>query len=883
MHVSQHWSSAAILFLGWIGQGSARTCFPAYNAEAKYVGCFQDQDTLHDLTGPQLEIFTANSPRYCANICGAAGFSFSGLKNGIHCYCGHQIEKYAVKANEASCNATCPGDASKKCGDTTMINIYQIDNPGEKGQHKPGGPDCSREPLCSNKICDGSLSMTDRARGLVDAMTLDEKISNIGDRAAGVSRLGLPHYGWWSEALHGVARSPSVQFQTPLGTPFSAGTSFPMPILMSAAFDDALIRGVASTISIESRAFGNAGYAGLNFWTPNINPFRDPRWGRGMETPGEDPHHIAKYTYNLVTAFEGDDRSDYKRAMATCKHYAAYDVEDGREGNDLRPTAQDMADYYLPMFQTCVRDAKVSSIMCAYNSVYGVPSCASNYLLQDILRDHWNFTEPYNYVVSDCDAIRNIYDPHHYASSPAAAAADALNAGTDLDCGPSYSFSMGEAIQSKLTSQAVLDKSLVRLYSALIKVGYFDAVPEYNSLSWADVNTKQAQKLAYQAAVEGMTLLKNDGTLPLVDEKLKKVAVIGPWGNATKQMLGVYEGTAPFLVSPLSAFQQRWPDVQFAPGTDIDSQNTTGFAAALSVAKAADCIIFMGGIDATIERESQDRQAITWPGNQLDLVSQLSKLGKPLVIVQFGGGQIDDASLLANGNINSILWAGYPGQDGGNAVLDVLTGVAPPAGRLPVTQYPANYVEGNNINNMNLRPSSSFPGRTYMWYTGKPTLPFGHGLHYTNFSISWDRVPSTKSYDIATLLSSATAENKDLSHFETFSIDVKNTGGPAEMTSDYVGLLFLSSTNAGPAPYPKKQLVSYGRLHHIKTGTSQRLDLTVELGSLARADSHGDKYIFPGDYTVAVDNDATLTFAFELTGEAALIDSLPRNKGSNHS
>ncbi|KAG5950580.1 hypothetical protein E4U53_004816 [Claviceps sorghi] len=707
-------------------------------------------------------------------------------------------------------------------------------------------------------------------------MTLEEKIANIGNRAAGASRLGLPHYGWWSEALHGVGRSPGVQFQTPLGVNFSAGTSFPMPILMSAAFDDELIREVAETISIESRAFGNAGYAGLDFWTPNVNAFRDPRWGRGMETPGEDPYRIKKYTYNLVTAFEGDGRSNFKRAMATCKHYAAYDVEDGREGNDLWPTAQDMADFYLPMFQTCVRDAKVSSVMCAYNSVYGVPSCASDYLLQDILRDHWNFTEPYNYVVSDCDAIKNINDPHHYASSPAVAAAKALNAGTDLDCGPTYGLSMGEAIQSKLTSETVLDKSLIRLYSALIKVGYFDPVPEYNSLSWADVNTTKAQKLAYQAAVDGMTLLKNDGTLPISTD-LEKIAVIGPWVNVTKQMQGNYDGTAPFLISPLVAFQKRWPKLQFAPGTDINSTNTTGFADALDIAKAADLVIFMGGIDATIERESQDRQVITWPGNQLDLISELSKVGKPLVIVQFGGGQIDDAPLLDNHKVNSILWAGYPGQDGGNAVLDALTGAAPPAGRLPVTQYPASYVDGNSITNMNLRPSSKFPGRTYMWYTGKPTLPFGHGLHYRNMSVAWDRVPDKKSYDIASLMSSATG-NKELGHFETFSIKVENAGGLHDLASDYVGLLFLSSTNAGPAPHPNKQLVSYGRLRKIAPGTSQMLELAVDLGSLARADSHGDRYIFPGDYTVAVDNDGRVNFTFKLTGEAALIDTLPRHK-----
>ncbi|QPH15638.1 hypothetical protein C2857_000104 [Epichloe festucae Fl1] len=875
--IHQHWLSILAAVFVWVCRGDTRSCLPAYDAKADHVGCFHDQTSSRDLKGPLLTLNQENSPQYCANACGAAGFSYSGVESGTQCFCGHQIEANAAKSDETSCNAACPGKAGEKCGGAYMINIYKIQNPVEKGGRSAAGiPACDREPLCSNKVCDRSLKMSERASALVSAMTLEEKISNVGNFASGSARLGLPPYQWWNEALHGPAYSPGVLFQLPLGAKYSAATSFPMPISMSAAFDDSLIHQVASVIGTESRAFGNAGFAGLNFWTPNINPFRDPRWGRGMETPGEDPNRIQGYVYNLITGFEGDQSREHKRAMATCKHYAAYDVEDGREANDLKPTPQDMADYYLPMFQTCVRDAKVSSVMCAYNSVYGVPSCASTYLLQDILRHHWNFTEPYNYVVSDCDAIKNVYDPHHFAPSLAAAAAESLNAGTDLDCGNTYAH-LNDSIASHLTSEATLDKSLIRLYSALIKAGYFDAVPEYSSLSWADVNTAHAQKLAYQAAVDGMTLLKNDGTLPL-KKGIRKVALVGPWANATTQMQGNYQGTAPFLTSPLSTFRRYWPQLQFEPGTNISSQITGGFAAALSIAKTADCIIFMGGIDATVEREGHDRTAITWPGNQLDLISQLSSIGKPLVVVQFGGGQVDDAPLLRNNRVGSVLWAGYPGQDGGKAVLDVLNGDASPAGRLPITQYPASYVEGNDIKDMTLRPSSSSPGRTYMWYTGKATLPFGHGLHYTKFSVTWNRVPDKPSFDIASLMSSATGQHKDLGRFETFSINVKNEGGPAKLASDYVGLLFLSSTNAGPAPYPRKRLVAYGRLRQIEVGTSKKLDLTISMGSLARADGHGDKYIYPGDYVLAVDNSEEAKFKFKLTGDAALVDSLPRTK-----
>jgi beta-D-xylosidase 4 len=643
---------------------------------------------------------------------------------------------------------------------------------------------------------------------------------------------------------------------------------------MSAAFDDDLINSVATVISTEARAFGNAGFAGLDFWTPNINPYRDPRWGRGMETPGEDVYHTQNYVYSLVTGLQGGVNPDFKRIISTCKHFAAYDIENGRTGNDLNPTSQDMSEFYLPIFKTCARDAKVGSIMCSYNAVDGIPSCSSEYLLQNVLRETWGFTEPYNYVVSDCDAVANVYDPHHYVADYPQAAAVSLNAGTDLDCGATYNY-LNVSVLSNMTTEAILDKSLTRLYAALIQVGYFNPPAEYSSLSWADVNTTHAQSVAYQAAVEGMTLFKNDGTLPL-SSSLSKVAVIGPWANATVQMQGNYAGTAPFLISPLSVFESKWSSVQYAEGTQIDTTSTADFSAALSAAQAADYILYLGGIDGTIESEGFDRTSISWPGNQLDLISQLSALGKPLVVVQFGGGQIDDSTLLSNSKVNALLWAGYPGQDGGNALFDVLTGAFPPAGRLPVTQYPAAYINNNNIYDMNLRPTSSIPGRTYKWYTGEPVVPFGYGLHYTNFTVAWDSVPSTTTSDIPTLVKKAGGV-KDLAPFATLTASVKNTGGPANLASDYVSLLFLSSSDAGSVPRPNKQLVSYGRLHGVKVGSSQQLSLTVNLGALASADDNGNLYIYPGHYTLAFDIDSKLTFNFTLTGAATLLDSLPQN------
>jgi beta-D-xylosidase 4 len=260
--------------------------------------------------------------------------------------------------------------------------------------------------------------------------------------------------------------------------------------------------------------------------------------------------------------------------------------------------------------------------MCAYNAVDGVPSCASEYLLQDVLRDGYKFEEPYRYVTSDCSAVENIYQPHNFTDSEAAAAAVALNAGTDTCCGSAYLL-LNESVANGWTTEAQMDLSLTRLYNSLFTVGYFDGQPEYDGLSWSDVSTGSAQTTAYQAAWEGMTLLKNDDTLPL-KTKYKSVALIGPWANATGQMQGNYQGIAPYLNSPLKAAQSQWGNVQHEMGTAINSTNTTGFASALAAAKNAEVIIYLGGIDSSIENEGLDRTSIAWPGNQLDLIDQLS-------------------------------------------------------------------------------------------------------------------------------------------------------------------------------------------------------------------------------------------------------------------
>ncbi|KAJ5900747.1 uncharacterized protein N7473_004817 [Penicillium subrubescens] len=852
------------------GDNSASTA--AYNASKSYVGCYLD---------PKVTILTAAklstigmTPQYCANWCGQRGFAYGGIEFGTQCFCGSTPDfSLATKTNDSSCNSKCATEPSSSCGGGYVMSLYKISNPQGGGVNTKFVPACQTQPLCSHPVCDTSLSIAERVNSLVKSLTLEEKILNLVDASAGSARLGLPSYEWWSEATHGVGSAPGVQF-TSKPANFSYATSFPAPILTAASFDDALIRKIAEVIGKEGRAFGNNGFSGFDFWAPNINGFRDPRWGRGQETPGEDPFVAQNYIRNFVPGLQGDDPKN-KQVIATCKHYAVYDLETGRYGNNYNPTQQDLSDYFLAPFKTCVRDTDVGSIMCSYNSVSGIPACASEYLLDEVLRKHWNFNADYHYVVSDCGAVTDIWQYHNFTDTEEAAASIALNAGVDLECGSSY-LKLNESLAANQTSEKVMDQSLARLYSALFTVGFFDG-GKYDHLDFSDVSTPAAEALAYEAAVEGMTLLKNDDLLPLDSpHKYKSVAVIGPFANATTQMQGDYSGDAPYLISPLEAFESdpRWK-VNYALGTAINNLNTTGFEAALAAAKKSDFIVYLGGIDNSLESETLDRTSLAWPGNQLDLIKSLSKLSKPMVVVQFGGGQVDDSAILKNKDIQALLWAGYPSQSGGTALLDVLVGKRSPAGRLPVTQYPASYADQVNIFDINLRPKDSYPGRTYKWYTGKPVIPFGYGLHYTKFKFDWEETLN-REYNIQDLITSCQRSSgghiNDNTPFTTVKAKVRNVG---HETSDYVSLLFLSSKDAGPAPRPNKSLVSYVRLHNIARGSDQVADLPLTLGSLARADENGSLVIFPGRYKIALDNSEDLTFEFTLKGSPAVIETLP--------
>ncbi|KAF7522774.1 hypothetical protein G7054_g12031 [Neopestalotiopsis clavispora] len=745
-------------------------------------------------------------------------------------------------------------------------------------------PNCSSLPLSDNDVCNTLLSTSQRAAALTAAMTIDEKVGNLLNNASGAARLGVPEYEWWSEALHGLGFSEGVDFgqeftvgAVPLDGPFSSATSFANPILLAAAFDDDMIKDIADIISTEARAFSNYGRAGLDFWTPNINPYRDPRWGRGMETPGEDPLRIKGYVKAFVEGMEGPPEAVPKKTITTCKHFAGYDMEDSdgvtRHNFDAIISTQDLVEYYMPPFQQCVRDSQAGSVMCSYNALNGVPACANEYLLETILRDHWNWTDGSKYVVTDCGVLQDTYEQHNYTETAAEAVGVLFAAGSDNICSAS-SVDVLDAYQQSLLSEDAIDKSLNRLIEALVRLGYYDPIDSnpYQNLTWSDVNTPAAEELARRSAAESMVLLKNDGTLPLDFSTNSSVAVIGKWSNVTWELLGTYFGISPFYHSPLFAAEQLGNPVHFATGASSDGNSSLSLAAA----SAADIVLYFGGIDLATESETADRDSIAWPDVQLAEIQQLCALGKTCIVVQYGD-LLDHSSLLQNSNISALLWGGYPGQDGGPATFDVLTGAVAPAGRLPVTQYPADYVDQVLMTDMSLKSSNSSPGRTYMYYDDA-VQPFGFGLHYTKFNASFETLSGPKcsnssmTFNTADLVQGCATTYLDLCPFGSVTVKVANEGA---VTSDFVALAFLAGAH-GPEPLPIKRLANYARVRDVAPEQTASATLGLTLGNLARINEAGDTVLYPGDYELLLDVPTQASITFQLVGDEVVLDSWPQ-------
>jgi beta-glucosidase len=577
-----------------------------------------------------------------------------------------------------------------------------------------------------------SAPLDERVADLISRMTLEEKVSQMLYNSPAIERLDLPEYNWWNECLHGVARA-------------GRATIFPQAIGLAATFDEDLIYRVSTAISDEARAMHNAAvrkgrrlqYGGLTFWTPNINIFRDPRWGRGQETYGEDPYLTSVIGTAFVRGLQGKNPK-YLKAAACAKHYAVHSgPEAGRHSFNAQVSPKDMYETYLPAFKALV-DAGVEAIMCAYNRINDEPCCGGENVLNGILREQWGFK---GHIVSDCWAISDLQRGHNITDSPVESAALAINSGVNLNCGDTFAY-LVEAVKQGLVTEETIDKSLAILLRTRFKLGQFDP-PQRNPYSSISPNVIRCRKhvlLAREAAVKSIVMLKNDKNILPLKKDMRFLFVTGPCANDTDMLMGNYHGVSDEMVTILEGITGKLRPgsfIQYRQGFLLDRASASPNTWTARVARDADVVVAVMGITNELEGEegsalasttNGDREDIRLPAHQVDWLRQIRESNdKPIVVVLTGGSPlaIPEVHELAD----AILFVWYPGEQGGNAVADVLFGDEFPTGRLPVT-FP------KSTDQLPPFDDYSMTGRTYRYMAEEPLYPFGFGLSYTKFEYS---------------------------------------------------------------------------------------------------------------------------------------------------
>jgi len=696
--------------------------------------------------------------------------------------------------------------------------------------------DAETTPPTLARFKNPSLPPEERARDLISNMTLEEKAAQLGHTAPAIARLGIPEYNWWNEGLHGVARA-------------DAATVFPQAIGMAASWDVPLMHRVANVLGTEFRAKyvekvrpngGTDWYRGLTVWSPNINIFRDPRWGRGQETYGEDPFLTSQLGVAFVSELQGSDPK-YLKAIATPKHFAVHSgPESTRHTADVHVSRHDLEDTYLPAFRATVMEAKAQSVMCAYNAINGEPACANGTLLQEHLRKDWGFQ---GYVVSDCGAAADVFIPdgHKFAPNAEAGVTAAFKAGMDLICGD-YRNNMSTeptaivgAVRHGLLPESVLDRALTRLFTARIKLGMFDPAANniYSKIPASQYDTPAHREVALQMAKESLVLLKNGGNLLPLKKTPGVIAVIGPNADELDPLVGNYNGTPSRPVTILAGIRARFPQskVVYVKGTRLVEADTSADKA-VEAARGADLVVMVAGLTAHIEGEEMkvnaegfaggDRTSLDLPAPQEQLLQRVQAVGKPTVLVLMNGSAL--GVNWADQHVPAIVEAWYPGEQGGTAVAALLAGDFSPGGRLPVTFY-------QSVDQLPPFDDYSMSKRTYRYFAGNPLYPFGYGLSFTAFSYSNSHVskPNVAATDNVTI-----------------SVDVTNSGAVA---GDEVVQLYL--TQAGIRGAPLRALKGFQRIH-LNQGEKKTVEFTLHDRELSVVDDSGKHRIIPGQVAVWV-------------------------------
>ena len=673
-----------------------------------------------------------------------------------------------------------------------------------------------------------------RAQELVAQMTLEEKVSQTLYNAPAIERLGIPAYNWWNEALHGVARAGTA-------------TVFPQAIGVAATFDEDLAGAMAEVIAEEGRAKYNAQkkagdrdiYKGLTFWAPNVNIFRDPRWGRGQETYGEDPYLTSRLGVRFVEGLQGDD-PDYMKTAACAKHFAVHSgPESLRHSFDAKASKQDMYETYLPAFKACVQEAKVEAVMGAYNRTNGEPCCGSKTLLQDILRDEWGFE---GHVVSDCWAVMDFHENHKITKSEKESAAMAMNNGCDLNCGCAFR-SLRDAVKGGYVEESRLDEAVTRLMETRLKLGMFEeegTVP-FDRISYDRVDTPQNRALNLKIAEKSLVLLKNENNLlPLDLEKIGAIGVIGPNAASRKALVGNYEGTASRYVTVLEGIQDYVGDrarVFYSEGCPLYGDKTSGLTAAgdrlsevKAVCEASDVVVAVMGLDADIEGEqgdagnefaSGDKPDLNFPGLQPEVLRIAAESGKPVILVSLTGSAM--AFAWEDAHIPAILQAWYPGAQGGHAVARVLFGESCPEGKLPVTFY-------RTMEELPEFTDYSMKGRTYRYMQQDALYPFGYGLSYTRFELGEAK---------------ALQENIEAGGCVQLDVSIQNTGA---MAGGQTVQVYVKALREGT---PNPQLKGLKKVF-LKPEEETRVTIVLPDTAFALYDEEGRRMLKAGEYAVFV-------------------------------
>ena len=688
----------------------------------------------------------------------------------------------------------------------------------------------------------------EKAKELVGKMTVEERASQLRYNAPAIERLGVPAYNWWNEALHGVARA-------------GVATSFPQAIGMGASFDVELLKKAGDVVSTEGRAKYNAFskeddrdiYKGLTFWSPNVNIFRDPRWGRGHETYGEDPYLTSRLGVAYVEGIQGDGET--LKSAACAKHFAVHSGPEAlRHEFDAKATKKDMAETYLPAFKACVREAGVESVMGAYNRTNGEPCCGSKTLLQDILRGQWGFE---GHVVSDCWAIRDFHEHHMVTHSAEESAAMALKAGCDVNCGVTY-LHLLKALQDGLVTEEEITTAAERALTTRYMLGLFDG-SEYDEIPYEKVECEEHLKVAEQMTRESLVLLKNSGILPLNADAGQTIGVIGPNANSRAALVGNYHGTSSRYITVLEGIQDKVEHggrVLYSEGSHLFKDKVEGLAwkndrvsEAVIVAKHSDVVVLCVGLDETLEGEegdtgnshaSGDKVDLQLPQSQRDLMDAVLAVGKPVVVCLMSGSAIDLS--VAQDKAEAVLQLWYPGARGGKAVADALFGEYSPSGKLPVTFY-------KTLEELPEFEDYSMSGRTYRYMKNEALYPFGYGLSYGDVTVECADIIKQQ------------ADSREVE----LRVQVTNRSNVA--TDDVIQVYVKDSES--PYAVPNHSLCAFTRVS-LGAGESRTVSLTVSGDAFRAVNDDGEFVRDSGKYELFVGTGQPDKRTKELTGKESV-------------